>query len=282
MTVFTMFKSKIKELIFLLLSFSIIFAVWWVLAETKFKLTGIIPTPANTLRMIGEEMQKDSFFKAIFSTLERSFISFVISFGVASVLAVFAHYHKFIGIMLNPFIVLCRSMPTMALVLILLLTVGSNILPIMVAFLVVFPLCYENVRTAIVETDRKLIVMAKVFKIPKWRQITGIYIPAMLPFVFSSVIGGFGLNIKVVISAEVMGLPSMSIGHLILSARQGFNFGISFTWLVIAVILCVYCEGILRLIRRLCMPYKYPDSKIIKGLIIKLFTRWSLLQKGEE
>jgi len=103
--------------------------------------------------------------------------------------------------------------------------------------------------------------MAKVFKIPKWRQITGIYLPAMLPFVFSSIIAGFGLNIKVVISAEVMGLPSMSIGHLILSARQGFNFSVSFAWLVIAVILSLVCESILRLIGRLCMPYKYPNKR---------------------
>jgi len=145
-------------------------------------------------------------------------------------------------------------------------------LPTVVAFLVVFPLCYENMRTAINETDKKLITMAKVFRIPKWRQVTGIYIPAMLPFVFSSIIAGFGLNIKVVISAEVMGLPAMSIGHLILSARQGFNFGVSFAWLVIAVVLSLVCENILRMTGRLCMPYKYPDSKIIKRLAARMFT----------
>jgi len=278
-----MFKNKLKEVFYLLLALAITVAVWWVLAETRFKLTGIIPTPINTLQMIGEEMRKDSFFKAIFSTLERSLISFFISFVVASVFATFAHFKRFIGIVLNPFIVLCRSMPTMALVLILLLTVGSELLPTVVAFLVVFPLCYENMRAAIAETDKKLITMAKVFRIPKWRQVTGIYIPAMLPFVFSSIIGGFGLNIKVVISAEVMGLPSMSIGYLILSARQGFNFGISFVWLVIAVLLCLFCEVILRLTSRLCMPYKYPDSRIIKGLIAKVFKRHSRPQKvGEE
>ena len=268
-----MLNNKIKELLFLILSFSIIIALWWILAETRYKQTGIIPTPINTFRIIEEEMQKDSFFKAILHTLERSFISFFISFFFAIVLAAFAHFKRFIGNMLNPFVVLCRSMPTMALVLILLLTVGSNMLPAVVAFLVVFPLCYENMRAAITETDKKLITMAKVFKIPKWRQVTGIYIPAMLPFVFSSIIAGFGLNIKVVISAEVMGLPSMSIGYLILSARQGFNFGISFAWLIIAVILSLICESILRLTGRLCMPYKYPDSKIIKGLLTRIF-KW--------
>jgi len=266
-------KDKNRGLLFSLLSFAIIIAAWWILAETKFKQTGVIPTPIVTLRIIGEEIRRDNFFKAVFCTIERSFISFFISFVVACVLASLAHFKKFIGSMLNPFIVLCRSMPTMALTLILLLVVGSNMLPTVVAFLVVFPVCYENMSAAISETDKKLIIMAKVFKIPKWRQITGIYIPAMLPFVFSSIIAGFGLNIKVVISAEVMGLPSMSIGYLILSARQGFNYGVSFAWLVISVILSLICENILRLIGRLCMPYKYPDLKIIKGLAKRLFIR---------
>ena len=265
-----MIRNKTKSFFFSLLSFAFILTIWWVLAETRYKQTGIIPTPINTLRMIGEEMRKEAFSKAILSTLERSFVSFIISFAAATVFAALANFIKPIGALLNPFIVLCRSMPTMALVLILLLAVGSNMLPVAVAFLVVFPLCYENMKAAIAETDDKLIAMAKVFKMPKWRQITGIYIPSMLPFIFSSIIAGFGLNIKVVISAEVMGLPSMSIGYLILSARQGLNFGASFAWLVIAVILSLICETILRLISRLCMPYKYPELKVLKMLGMKL------------
>ena len=263
-------QSKRLRVLFTLLSFAIIVAIWWILAETRFRLTGIIPTPPETVRIIWEEMQTDSFFRAVFSTMERAFISFFISFVTASVLAVLAHYKKFIDHLLDPFIVLCRAMPTMALVLILLITVGSRMLPIVVAFLIVFPLCYENMRAAIAETDTKLIMMARVFKVPRIQQITGIYIPAMLPLVFSSIVAGFGLNIKVVISAEVMGLPAMSIGHLILFAQQGFNFGVSFAWLVVAVILCLVCESMLRVLQRLCMPYKYPDLKILKKALKKI------------
>jgi len=276
-----MHQSKRLKVIATLLSFAIIVAIWWVLAETRFKLTGIIPSPAATLRIIWEEMQRDSFRQAVFSTMERAFISFFLSFVTASVLAITAHYKKFIGHLLNPFIVLCRAMPTMALVLILLITVGSRMLPVVVAFLVVFPLCYENMRAAIAETDTRLIMMAKVFKVPKIQQITGIYIPAMLPLIFSSIIAGFGLNIKVVISAEVMGLPAMSIGHLILFAQQGFNFGVSFAWLVVAVILCLICESTLRIAQRLSMPYKYPDLKILKKAFKRIFAGHKMNIKNE-
>jgi len=263
-------QSKRIKVLATVVSFAIIVAIWWVLAETRFRLTGVIPSPARTLQIIWEEMQRDSFFEAVFSTMERAFISFFVSFVSASVLAIAAHYKKVISYLLDPFIILCRAMPTMPLILILLITVGSRMLPIVVAFLVVFPLCYENMRAAIAETDTRLITMARVFKVPKMQQITGIYIPGMLPLIFSSIIAGFGLNIKVVISAEVMGLPAMSIGHLILFAQQGFNFGVSFAWLVVAVILCLVCESALRITQRLCMPYKYPDLKILKKAIAKI------------
>jgi len=274
-------QNKRIKIIATIVSFAIIIAVWWILAETRFRLTGIIPSPPDTLRIIREEMQTDNFFRAVFSTMERAFISFFISFVAAGILAISAHYKKVIGHLLDPFITLCRVMPTMALILILLITVGSNMLPIVVAFLVVFPLCYENMRAAIAETDARLITMARVFKVPKMQQITGIYIPAMLPLIFSSIVAGFGLNIKVVISAEVMGLPAMSIGHLILFAQQGFNFGVSFAWLVVAVALCLACEILLRIAQRLCMPYKYPDFKILKKALNRIVTRQKTNNKNE-
>jgi NitT/TauT family transport system permease protein len=264
-------KLKNTGFLFTLLSFALLIALWWTLAETVFKQSGVIPSPVQTLRIIGQEMQKESFSRAIFSTLGRSFFSFLVSFATAFVLALTARYVKWIDKLLNPFIVVFRSMPTIALVLILLLTVGSTLLPAVVAFLVVFPLCYENMRTAFAEVNPKLLTMAKVFKMPTARQVKGIYLPAMLPYIFSSIIAGFGLNIKVVISAEVMGLPTMSIGFLILNATQSFNFGLAFAWLVIAVILSLICEMVLKIIKRFCMPYKYPDLKICLNFANKVF-----------
>ncbi|MCL2062436.1 MAG: ABC transporter permease subunit [Firmicutes bacterium] len=267
-------KKKSKyDFLFTLLGVCILIAVWWILAETTFKQTGIIPSPPKTLQIAAEQMQKPDFFKAIFSTLLRSLLSFLVSFAAAAVFALLAHHKKFVGKILNPFIAICRAVPTVALVLILLLTVGSSLLPAVVSFLVVFPLCYEHMHTAFSEVDPKLINMAKVFKMPKARQISGIYIPAMLPYVFSSLIAGFGLNIKVVISAEVLGLPTLSIGYLISNANAGLEWGVAFAWLVIAVFLSLVCEGILRIVRRLCMPYKYPDLKLVKKAFAKIFKR---------
>ena len=249
-----MLDKKNKQYIFSVISFLIILVSWWVASLTLMPHLGIIPSPVETFRIIGEEIRKDNFFPAVFSTLYTSFVSFLVAFLLGIFLAIVASFKTSIGIILSPIIAIFRAMPTMGVVLILLIIVGGQT-PIFVALLIIFPMCYENMRAAIAETNPQLIKMAKVFKVPKWRQITSIYLPGMSPLIFSSIIAGFGLNIKVVISAEIMGFPSMSIGHLMLAARQGFNFDIMFAWLVIAVILSLICEGILRIIARLCMPF---------------------------
>ncbi|MDR3186129.1 MAG: ABC transporter permease subunit [Christensenellaceae bacterium] len=243
----------------------IIIAIWWLLAETTFKRTGIVPTPLETVKVIVSQAQTPVFATAILRTLRNSIISFALAFTVASIFAVISTNLHIIDGFLRPIVTVLRAMPTMALIIILLLLVGSKLLPIVVAFLVVFPMSYENMRAALKNTDVRLIEMAKVFKISKVRKLLGIYIPTILPYAFASIVSGFGLNIKVIIAAEIMGLPTMSIGYKIMTAKQGFDFAVTFAWLVIAVALSYCCETFLRKIGKISMPWKYNDLNNLKS-----------------
>jgi NitT/TauT family transport system permease protein len=263
-------KKSFPKIAVTALSIAVIFAAWQIVSATFYKNSGVIPSPSEVFSTVAAEMKKPTFAAAIFGTLGKSFSSFILSFIPAFFFAALSHIFKPLKDFFNPFISVCRAMPTMALVLILFLAFGSETVPIMVAFLVVFPLVYENIYAAFENVDKNLLVMADTFKVGKIRKITGIYVPAILPYVFSSVVAGFGLNIKVVISAEVFGLSSMSVGYMILAARQGGNFSVSFSWLVIAVVLSFVCEWILKIISRLCMPFKYRDISNIKKFFGKI------------
>ncbi|MDR3263913.1 MAG: ABC transporter permease subunit [Clostridiales bacterium] len=265
------FKGRIIKVICFLLALTVIICIWQYLSEHFYPRIGVIPSPLKTLATVRSEMAKDSFFKAVFGTLSRSIISFVYAFVPAFILAALSHIFKPLKQFFNPFIAICRAMPTIALIFIIILIVGTEKLPLLIALLVVFPLVYENIYAAFENVDKSLLAMANVFKVGRLRQITGIYLPAILPYIFSSVIAGFGLNIKVVIAAEVMGLPSMSIGYLILVANQRMDFTISFAWLAIAVVLSYLCETVLKIISRFSMPYIYPDRKILKTYCKKAF-----------
>ncbi|MDR0751381.1 MAG: ABC transporter permease subunit [Christensenellaceae bacterium] len=254
-----------------LMATSIIIVIWWIFAETKFKDNGIIPSPIATLQIIFVELQKPLFTKAVNATLMRSICSFAVAFFTATFLATISARVKHINSFLSPFMTIFRAMPTMAIILILLMIVGSKTLPIVIAFLVVFPLSYENMYEAIKGIDKQLLQMARVFRVSRLRQLFSIYIPSILPYMFACIVSGFGLNLKVIIAAEIMGLPTVSIGYQILTAKQGFDFSISFAWLIIAVVLSYVSEIILRGIGRFLIPWKYPDQKNVKTFFTKLF-----------
>ncbi|MDR2266265.1 MAG: ABC transporter permease subunit, partial [Christensenellaceae bacterium] len=209
-------KCGIVRTLFTIAGFLFILLIWWILSETLFKRFGIIPSPIQTFKIIFSEMAKPVFSKAINATLGRSILSFFIAFAGACIFAMLSVRFESLKHFLRPIVTLFRIMPTMALILILLLVVGSKILPIAIAFLVVFPLTYENMRQALSCIDVNLLKMARVFNVSKIRQVFDIYIPAILPYLFACIISGFGLNIKVVIAAEIMGLPTESIGYFIL------------------------------------------------------------------
>ncbi|MDR2201254.1 MAG: ABC transporter permease subunit [Clostridiales bacterium] len=248
----------------------LIVGFWSLLAYATRDVAGVILTPLETLKTIGAEAKKPNFYRAVFGTLSKSFFSFLISFSAAAVLAVASNLQKWVKSVIGPLISVFRALPTAALILILLLCVGSRMLPTAVAFLVVFPLSYQNLYAAIENVDRDLVQMTRVFGMSTARRLLHVYLPGVIPAMFSSLIASFGLNIKVVIAAEVMGLPTVSIGYMILISKQGFDFGIAFAWLVIAVLISFVCECVLRIAARLAMPYRYPDRKILKRFFCKI------------
>jgi NitT/TauT family transport system permease protein len=244
---------------------ALIVALWEALSSAHSSL-GIVPSPSGALSFILSEARKAVFWRAVGNTLYTSVVSFSVSFAAAALVAAASRLFRGIKLLCDPLIVVCRAMPTAAVILILLLCVNSRYVPVAVAFLVVFPLCYENLYHALETTDGRLLEMAAVFKISLSRRLLGIYLPAVVPAAFSSIRAGAGLNLKVVIAAEILGLPSVSIGYSILSAKQSFAFSAAFAWLVVAVILCFVCEAAVSVVERLCMPWQYGG-----GVLARLF-----------
>jgi len=269
-----MLKSKIKNyksFLYQLLGILLIVILWYVFSYTIFSSTNVLTSPHETIINIINEYNKPSFYKSISNTVASSTVAFVVSFILASSLSILTHFISSLKFILKPTISILRSMPTMACILILLLLIPSKYLPISISFLVVFPLIYENLYSSIESTDKNLIEMAKIYNISNKNIVFKIYLKHALPTLWALIISSFGLNIKVVIASEVLGMPSISIGHMILQYKQSFDFSLSFAWLVIAVIISYLFEVILTVFSRLTLPWIYQDlSKLKKLLNIKL------------
>jgi NitT/TauT family transport system permease protein len=131
---------------------------------------------------------------------------FIGSFILALGFVIFGRLHKWVTYIMSPFITLFRALPTavlMVLIAVVLIPV-LPLVPIVVAFFIIFPMLYEGMNGAINNVDKKNLEMANVFNVSKHNQIRNIYIPAILPYIFSSFVAAFGLTFKITIASQMV------------------------------------------------------------------------------
>jgi ABC-type nitrate/sulfonate/bicarbonate transport system permease component len=135
---------------------------------------------------------------------------------------------------------------------------------------------YEGINNAIDNIDSKRIEMATVFNVSKWEQFKNIYLPAATPYLFSSLIAGFGLSFKIAIASQLVQTvitninPNYpSIGMIIASLLKQNDYAQVIGWGMIAIILSLVMELVIKEIGRICMPFKYKDRNHIINFVKK-------------
>lgn len=225
------------------------FACWWIDVEL------ILPTPAQAFIHIGAYLKDISFWVSLGWTYLRCIESFLIAFLIALGLAVLAYSKKETEKFINPFMAFIRAIPTMAIILILIISIAPEGTPIVVAGIVICPTLYQSFLTSLKQIDQKLVEMANIYHVSKKNQIFKFYIPTVLPGILENSATGFSLNIKLIIAAEAMAQTRNSIGKLMQYAKISIEIEKLFALTIIAVILSVISEALIKLFKRVVCRY---------------------------
>ena len=192
----------------------------WVAAYYAVRNDYIIPSFSDTLREMGAQLLSAKFWVAFGNTFGRSvggwLLAFVLAAVFASVSAVSEPFRRFFA----PVIGVLRTVPTMAITLMLLVWSTPRVAPVIVAFLMIFPLTYAQMLAAYGGIDPKLLEMARVYRIPRREQVLRIVVPLMLPQVFAQAGANLSLTLKVMVSAEVLASTFRSVGGLLHEAAS--------------------------------------------------------------
>ncbi len=225
------------------------FACWWIDVEL------ILPTPAQAFIHIGAYLKDISFWVSLGWTYLRCIESFLIAYLIASGLAVLAYSKKEAEKFINPFMAFIRAIPTMAIILILIISIAPEGTPIVVAGIVICPTLYQSFLTSLKQIDQKLVEMTNIYHVSKKNQIFKFYIPTVLPGILENSATGFSLNIKLIIAAEAMAQTRNSIGKLMQYAKISIEIEKLFALTIIAVILSVISEALIKLFKRVVCRY---------------------------
>ena len=198
---------------------------------------------AKTLwRLIGEA----SFWSIVGMSLLRVMTGFVLALAIGVVLAMLTTRFAVVHTLFAPILSVVRAAPVASFIFVAFLWIRAERMPAFIAFLMVVPLVWENVRQGIVHTDRKLLEMAKVFRLNRWDRLRHIRLPSIRPYLQAAVTTGFGFAWKAGVAAEILCWPAESIGYHIATSKNLLETAEVFAWTTVVVMLSVILEWLLR------------------------------------
>ena len=222
---------------------AILFALaLWQFAAMALNQNLLLVSPIKVIARLFTVWMEDGFFSTIWFSFRRIVGGFFLGFLLGLILGVLAGHFPLVETLLWPFVVTIKSVPVASFVIISLIWLSSSELSVFISFLMVFPVIYSNVLGGIQSTDRKLLEMAELYRLPFRKRLLYIHMPQLKPFLLSGCSVALGLSWKSGIAAEVIGIPNGSIGEMLYESKIYFNTADLFAWTVIIVLISLGFE----------------------------------------
>lgn len=228
----------------------------WIAAYFLVRNDYVLPSFWETLRETGRLLGEASFWRALGNTFLRTLWAFLGSFAAGVALAVPAHLKRGVRAFLAPVISVLRTLPTMAIILMLLLWTTPAAAPVIVAALVLFPAVYAAALACLDEVGEEYGELTRAFRVNIGRQIGRMYLPLAAPVMLRQSGSLFSLGLKVVISGEVLASTYRSLGGMMQDAQMYLNMPRLMALTLLVLLMGFALEGLCYLAYRLIVRWR--------------------------
>ena len=281
---------------FWIIGLILIFLIWWILSATLKQGTFVFPSIGDTFVGIGKILSNQSLtyigvkvatqvgqeWAAIGIAIGETAMCFVCAFIIVSICVYLAHLFKPLKYLFSPFVTYTRTLPTAVIMCIITLLFAPGdanvwLIPIIVSFCILFPVLYNAVQNACDQVNRKKLEVGYIYGMGKWQIFTKIMLRQMTPYIFNSLVTGFGLTFKVVIASQLvsiailpkpitpsypsigqmMGLEINALNNVPEGASANIISGIILGWGIIAIVISLIFELSFKGIGYACMPWRH-------------------------
>lgn len=218
--------------------------VVWQIAAVVINQDIVLTSPIQTIQTLFSLAQLREFWVSIGLSLLRIFAGGALAFTAGSLLAFLSFKYKLIKILFEPLISTIKSIPVASFVILLLIWVRTPYLSISISFLMALPIIYIAVLEGLLSTDQQLIEMADVYQIHGWHRIKAIYLSQLMPSLKTATSLAMGFCWKSGIAAEVIGLPTFSIGEHLYNAKVYLDTPALFAWTLVVIVMSALGEKI--------------------------------------
>ncbi len=218
----------------------------WQLASYIVNIELILPTPLSTLKALKALIYVPDFHKAVFSSLYRILLGFLLGTVFGFVGALISSKITFLSELFSPILKLFKAVPVASFIIIAFYWFKSNEVPTLICFLMVFPMIWSSVETSLNNIDKKYLEVAKVYKLSKFKTLFGIKIPFIMPNLLTTMLTALSFAWKSGIAAEIICTPPKSLGGMIQNSKNGLLTEEVFALTLVVILLSIILEGIVK------------------------------------
>lgn len=228
--------------------YSLVALIWLLLWQIAAQLVNkplLLPSPMAVGVHICELCLSSSFYRVIGSSLGRVVAGIAIGVIFGALAGLLTAFSELARAFFSPALAIIKSTPVACFIFLIVLWVSRDIAPVIISAMIVTPIVWSNVETGILNADKALLEMARVYKMSRWKKIRHIYLPTIYPYFFASMRSSVGMAWKAGIAAEVLLFPLVSIGRMISDSKILLETTDLFAWTVVVVILSVIIEKLM-------------------------------------
>ena len=228
-------------------------ALWLIVWQGAAMLVGqdfLLASPLTALLRFFALARTAQFWSAALFSLIRIFGGFLLGLAAAALTAALSARFRRVRELFAPLILVLRAIPVASFVVVALIWVPSRNLSTLIAFLIVFPVLYGAILDEIGRADPRMLEMARLFCMPRGRQLVYLYILPALSHLEASCATAMGLAWKSGVAAELISIPAGSIGEKLYKAKVYLMTGDLFAWTLLIVLLSALCARLFTALMR--------------------------------
>lgn len=245
-------KTFIINALYIVVAVALILCAWWA-ASAAVDSEFVVPTVDATFSAFGKVFENPEFWHGLIGTLLRSVVGFAVSVALFFVTFFLATAFNGFKRVAEPIIGVMRSLPAVAVTLILMLAVGGNATPIILGVLVIYPIMYSAAiaRTATLPSELKEIcILCGGGRLTMFKSV---YLPCLAGGLPESLATTFSYNIKAVIGAEILAQTINSLGMLMKLSQVYLQPAMLVAFVIAAVVVSVVAEAVIRWVLKIAL-----------------------------
>jgi NitT/TauT family transport system permease protein len=224
---------------------ALIIGLWWIFSLSLPHY--ILPGPRRVWDALQRIAGNGDLWSNLVITFWRVSVGFVIAALVGLPFGIILGANKRAGEFFEPMIPVLNTVSSAIWAIFAIIWFGiSNATTIFVVFMTSMPLIITNVWQGTRTVNTEFIELARVLRMPKWKVMTKIYLPTILPYFFSGARLAFGFGWRVSLVAETIG-SSSGVGYRLRQAADLIQTDQVFAWTLTLVIMMATIEmGVLK------------------------------------